>query len=158
MAKAKAAFKAFSKAMTSPRSFLKIATSKCDAMTPFGHTRSIRTPERWATQMLGLNFVTSSARFLLRAVASMIPAPSTTARATPKFPPPPLGAKLAYFRIRRVLRADDPPSMTPGRYPTCLTAHRILLNSAKHFYQGGHTFGNLLTFSEPASESDKESK
>jgi hypothetical protein len=109
-----AAFKAFSKAMTSPRSFLKTATSKCDATTPFGHTHSTRTPQQWATQMLGLNFVTSSARFLLRAVASMTPAPSTTARSTPKFSSPPLGAKLAHFPPRHVLRADDPP-MTPGR-------------------------------------------
>jgi hypothetical protein len=94
-----AAFKAFSKAMASPHSFLEIATSKYDATTPFGHTHSTRTPEQWATQILGLNFGTSSARFLLRAVASMTPAPSTIACATPKFPSPPLGAKIAYFAL-----------------------------------------------------------
>jgi hypothetical protein len=102
-----ASFKAFSKAMTSPRSFLKIATSTCDAMTPFGHTPST---QQWATEMLGLNFfVTSSARFLLRKVASMTPAPSTTARATPKFPSPPLGAKLACFRIVSAFCARTTP-------------------------------------------------
>jgi hypothetical protein len=109
-----AAYQAYAKAMTSPRSFLSVANSKYDAITPFGHTHSTRTPEQWATQILGLNFVTASALFLLRATAATIPAPSTTARISPKFPSPPLGANLAFFRTRRVLRADDPP-MTHGR-------------------------------------------
>jgi hypothetical protein len=106
------AFKAFTKAMTSPHSSLKIANSKYDATTPFGHTHTTGTPEQWATQILGLNFVTASARFFLRPTAAMIPAPSTIAHASPEFPSPPLRAKLAYFWSQRVLGADDPP-MTP---------------------------------------------
>jgi hypothetical protein len=109
-----AAFQAFSKAMTSPHSFLAVANSKYDAITPFGHTHNTRTPEQWATQILGLNFVTGSALFLLRATAATVPSPTTIARAAPKFPRPPLGVNLAFFRPRRILRADDPP-MTPGR-------------------------------------------
>jgi hypothetical protein len=73
--------------MTSPQSFLKIANSKYDAITSFGHTHSTRTPEQWAAQILGLNFDTASASFLLRAT-SAIPAPSTIARASPKFRSP----------------------------------------------------------------------
>ena len=60
-----AAFQAHTKAMTSPHSFLTTTNSKCDAVTPFGHTHITRTPEQWATQTLGLNFVTSSDQFLL---------------------------------------------------------------------------------------------
>ena len=59
-----AAFQAYTKAMASPHSFLTITNSKYDAITPFGHTHSTRTPEQWATQILGLNFVTSSAQCL----------------------------------------------------------------------------------------------
>jgi hypothetical protein len=109
-----AAYQAFSKSITSPHSFLSIANSKYDAITPFGHTHSTRTPEQWATQIIGLNFVTGSAHFLLRAVAATVPAPTTIARAAPKFSRPPLGRKLAFFRHRRILRADDPP-MIPDR-------------------------------------------
>jgi hypothetical protein len=109
-----AAFEAYSTAMTSPHSFLTIANSKYDAITPFGHTHSTRTPEQWATQILGLNFVTSSAQLLLRATAATIPSPTKVARATPKYTRPPLGVNLAFFRPRRILRSDDPP-MTYGR-------------------------------------------
>ena len=109
-----AAFQAYTTALTSPHSFLRISNSKYDAITPFGHTHSTRTPEQWATQVLDLNLVTSSGLFLLRATAATIPAPTTTARAAPKFPRPPLGVNLAFFRPRKLLRADNPP-MTPGR-------------------------------------------
>jgi hypothetical protein len=103
-----AAFQAFSTALTSPRAFLPQANSKYDAITPFGHTHSTRTPEQWATQILGLNFVSASANFLLRATASVIPAPTERAKATPKIKPP-LGVKMAFFFPRRVLRTDDHP-------------------------------------------------
>jgi hypothetical protein len=39
-------------------SFLTIDNSKYDAMIPFGHNHSTRTPEQWPFQTLGLNFVT----------------------------------------------------------------------------------------------------
>jgi hypothetical protein len=71
-----AAYQAFTTALTSPRAFLLRANSKYDAITCFGHTHSTRTPEKWATQILGLNFVSTSAHFLLlRATASAIPPP-----------------------------------------------------------------------------------
>jgi hypothetical protein len=79
-----AAYNAFNKASSSPRSFLAIANSKYDAITPFGHTHSTRTPEQWATQILGLNFVTGSSIFLLRACAATIPAP--TYNHSPRYP------------------------------------------------------------------------
>ncbi len=47
-----AAFQAHTKAMASPHSFLTKTNSKYDAITPFGHTHSTRTPEQWATQIL----------------------------------------------------------------------------------------------------------
>ena len=83
-----AAFQAYTTALASPHSFLRIANSKYDAITPFGHTHSTRTPEQWATQVLGLNFFTSSALFLLRATATTIPAPTTSVRAAPNSPIP----------------------------------------------------------------------
>jgi hypothetical protein len=111
----KPAYQAYLKALTcSPHAFLQVANSKYDAITPFGHTHSTRTPEQWATQILGLNFVSASALFLLRATAATVPAPTTVARATPKSRRPPLGVNLAFFRPRKLLRADDPPSI-PGR-------------------------------------------
>jgi hypothetical protein len=70
-----AACTAFLKASSSPHSFLAIANSKHNAITPFGYTHSTRTPEQLATQILGLNFVTGSALFLLKACASTAPAP-----------------------------------------------------------------------------------
>jgi hypothetical protein len=70
----KAAYIAFLKASSSPHSFLAIANSKNDVITPFGQTHhtSTHAPEEWATQILGLNFVTGSALFLLEACASTI--------------------------------------------------------------------------------------
>ena len=51
------------------------------------------------------------ALFLLRATAATIAAPTTVARAAPKFPSPPFGVNLAFFRPRKSLRADDPPTV-----------------------------------------------
>jgi hypothetical protein len=39
------------------------------------HTRP-RTPEQWATHIVGLNFISASANFLLHVTASTIPAPN----------------------------------------------------------------------------------
>jgi hypothetical protein len=103
-----AAFQAFTTALTSPRAFLPRANSKYDAITPFGHTHSTHTPEQWATQILGLNFVSASAHFLLRATPSAIPAPAERARAAPKYQPP-LEVNMAFFFPRRILRMDDHP-------------------------------------------------
>lgn len=58
-----AAFQAYSTALTSPHAFLHIANSKYDTITPFGHTHSSRTSEKWAAQIFGLNFVVTASRF-----------------------------------------------------------------------------------------------
>jgi hypothetical protein len=107
-----AAFQAFTTVLTSPWAFLPRANSKYDAITPFGQTHSTRTPEQWATQILGLNFVSASAHFLLRATASSaIPPPSELARAAPKSQPP-LGVTMVFFFPRRVLRTVDRPHVS----------------------------------------------
>jgi hypothetical protein len=107
-------YEAFVSASSSPHSFLAIANSEYDAITPFGHTHITRTPEQWANQILGLNFVTASSIFLLRALAATLPSPTTLAKSAPKFPRPPLGATLAFFRPRSVLRTDEPPMISFG--------------------------------------------
>jgi hypothetical protein len=71
-------------------------------LLPLG-THSTRTPEQWATQILG-----ASAHFLLRATASAILAPAERLRATPKSHPP-LGVNMAFFFPCRVLRTEHHP-------------------------------------------------
>jgi hypothetical protein len=82
-----AAYQAFvSSALTPHCAFLSHANSKYDVITPFGPTHSIHTPEQWATQIIGLNFISASAHFLLRATALTIPVPNERAWATPTPP------------------------------------------------------------------------
>jgi hypothetical protein len=73
-----------------------------------GHTHSTRTPEQWATQILGLDFVTGSALFLLNTC------PDNNCTFHPKVHTHDtlLGANLAFFRPPRILRADNPPMLT----------------------------------------------
>ena len=104
-----AAHLAFTNALTSPHAFLDSANSNYDTITPFGHTHSTQTPEQWATQILGLNFVSASAHFLLRAIAATLPAPTSRARTNPRFSRPLLGTNMASFRPKRILRPRDPP-------------------------------------------------
>ena len=103
------------KGAEAPRAFLHTANSKHNAITPFGHTHSTRTPKQWAAQTLGPNFVTASVLFLLRATATTTPALAAAASVAPKSPRPPLGADLAFFRPRKILRADDPPMILASK-------------------------------------------